>query len=245
LLDKTTFYSQDLASIHQDGFEEWIRLAGPELLHLFHQQDLHGGTIVDLGCGSGYWLKQIAEAGYKAIGVDLSQSFIEMSRSTNPDAVLIQGSAFEFSFPPSQAVTAIGEVLCYRQNREPQSLKAFFQKVFDILQINGVLVFDLFVQSTEFPLDYKTWRSENDWAVMVEVQEDTANQWLTRTIETFKMTEDHLYRRSHEFHRLQIYETKGILEELEQCGFEATATQAYGSYLLPDRRQAFVAIKSG
>lgn len=236
-------YSQDLPYIHQSGFQQLIRQAAPELLALFVQQGLQGGTVVDLGCGSGYWLKELANAQYQPIGVDPSLAFIEMAEQTAPEATLIQSSAFEFPLPTCQAVTAIGEVLCYRNQTEKLSLMGLFEKVFDALLPRGVFAFDLLIQDSVSPMNYKQWQVGDDWAVLVDVREDVSEEWLTRDIQLFRTKDGHHYVRSQEFHRLQVYAIEKVLNQLRQCGFTASSLPGYGNCPLPTRRQAFIAIK--
>ncbi len=56
----------------QDNFEKY----GREDLERFIS-NLKGGKVVDIGCGPGVYLEAMREAGLDAMGIDLSESFIE------------------------------------------------------------------------------------------------------------------------------------------------------------------------
>jgi ubiquinone/menaquinone biosynthesis C-methylase UbiE len=51
------------------------------------------GRILEVGCGTGHWLRSLRERGVRVAGVDLSASMLEYARAQAPDAALVQGSA--------------------------------------------------------------------------------------------------------------------------------------------------------
>lgn len=236
-------YSKNLALIHQAGFQQLIEGVSSELLALFKNRGLQDGLVIDLGCGSGYWLNRLVEAGYQAFGVDLSSAFVEMAQKNAPQATVLQGSVLDFAFPECIAITAVGEVLGYREDYNKHSLLDLFQRAYASLCPGGVLAFDLLVQDSQSPLNYRTWRSEDDWAVLVEVQEDILQGWLTRDIETFVRQNGSTYDRAYERHLLQVYDSETILANLNQVGFSSTVSTGYGTYFLPPRRNVFIAVK--
>jgi SAM-dependent methyltransferase len=46
-----------------------------------------GGTVLDVGCGAGHAVAELAAAGFKAIGVDPDSDAIAVARSRTPDAM--------------------------------------------------------------------------------------------------------------------------------------------------------------
>lgn len=53
-------YHDDLAHVQHDGFGDFARRAAPGLLALLRQAGIgRGATVVDLGCGSGIWLREL------------------------------------------------------------------------------------------------------------------------------------------------------------------------------------------
>jgi len=63
-------YETDLAYIHDRGFGDFARRSAPGLLKLLRQNGIVDGLVVDLGCGSGIWAHQLANAGFQVMGVD-------------------------------------------------------------------------------------------------------------------------------------------------------------------------------
>ncbi len=134
-------YENDLAYIH-GGF---ARGSAPGLFKLLRQNGISEGVVVDLGCGSGIWARELADAGYQVIGVDLSPAMIALSRRRVPEGQFNLKSFLEFRIPACRAVTALGEVFNYlfdAANSLP-SLRRVCKGVFDALAPNGLLVFDV------------------------------------------------------------------------------------------------------
>lgn len=59
---------------------------------LREQADWTGRTLVDLGCGSGFWLPRYAEAA-TVIGVEPDESLLELARNRSGNATVQHGSA--------------------------------------------------------------------------------------------------------------------------------------------------------
>jgi len=56
-------YQEDLAYIHHVGFSNLARRASPWVLEVLRKADIHEGTVVELGCGSGILLSALSAAG--------------------------------------------------------------------------------------------------------------------------------------------------------------------------------------
>ena len=52
-------YDTDLAYVHDQGFGGFARASAPGLLTLLHDAGIRDGRIVDLGCGSGVWAREL------------------------------------------------------------------------------------------------------------------------------------------------------------------------------------------
>jgi SAM-dependent methyltransferase len=101
--------------------------------------------VVDLGCGSGQWARELLRAGYRVLGIDISEAMIELARQKAPGAEFRVGSLFEAELPPCDAVTAVSEVLNYLfdPENEERGLEGVFGRVYEALRPGGVFVFDV------------------------------------------------------------------------------------------------------
>ncbi|HMF18003.1 MAG TPA: class I SAM-dependent methyltransferase [Gemmataceae bacterium] len=138
-------YERDLAYIHDRGFGALARRSAPGLLQLFRQHRITEGRVVDLGCGSGIWAKELTDAGYQTLGVDISPAMIEPARRRVPNTEFHVGSFIEFRVPPCRAITALGEVFNYLfdPKNSLRTLQQVFKRMFDSLTPTGLLVFDV------------------------------------------------------------------------------------------------------
>src|SRR5688572_9244367 len=112
--DTTRWYGEDIAYIHDVGHAEFALGAAPGILEILDRNGIYGGLVVDLGCGSGQWARELVDTGYRVLGIDISEAMIELSRNKVPEAEFRVGSLFEVEIPRCQAITAVSEVLNYR-----------------------------------------------------------------------------------------------------------------------------------
>ena len=234
-------YDEDLAYIHHEGFGDYARSAAEGLLAALAGRGVASGTVVDLGCGSGIWLSRLIEAGYDAVGVDQSTAMLELARNVAPEAELHLCSITDFALPPCDAVTALGEVLCYFTAEDsPPDLAAVFGRVGEALRPGGVLAFDLLVEGER--MAYASARKGEDWAILLEVTENLEPRVLSRDQTIFRK-QGGLYRRSQEIHRVRVCSPAEVTAELKAAGFQVETSPAYGTFELPPRRLAFFATR--
>jgi SAM-dependent methyltransferase len=239
----TDAYQTDLAYIHDTGFGDFARSSAPYLLDLFRRSGITAGRVVDLGCGSGIWVKALADAGYQVVGVDLSPAMIELARRQVPDAEFHVGSFVRYPLPTCRAVTALGEVFNYRFDPENslRTLRRVCQGVFDALTPQGLLVFDVAEPGRCKGLTQRFTEGE-DWACLVEYHREVARLRLTRRIVSFRKVGD-TYRRQEETHTQQLYRGPKVAEMLRKIGFRVRLVRRYGAYSLSPGVVALVARK--
>jgi SAM-dependent methyltransferase len=237
-------YDDDLAFIHHHGYAGFIHRAAPALLATMARAGLEGGTVVDLGCGSGIWLRLLGERGYRAIGVDQSAAMLRLARQQAPSATLKRGSAFTTAIPACHVVTALGEPLAYLPVGRVPPMSALFTRIAAALRPGGLFIFDLLVKGAP-RMRYRTWTAGEDWACMLAVTEDETGERLVREITTFRRHGTAGYRRDVEHHRLRVVSRAAVVADLRAAGFRVTATRRYGESTLAPRRMAFFARKPG
>jgi SAM-dependent methyltransferase len=236
----TEWYREDLAYIHDVGHADFALESAPGILEILARNGVRDGLVVDLGCGSGLWARELVDAGYHVLGIDISEAMIELSRERVPEAEFRVGSLFEADIPPCDAVTAVSEVLNYLFDPEKE-LPDLFRRVYNALAPGGVFVFDVLGPGQIPPgTTARGFREGEDWVVLVEKEEDVERGTLTRRISSFRKVGWH-YRRDDEVHRVRLYEPAELSAELQRVGFEARAMRSYGSYPLAKGHAAFVA----
>src|SRR5215208_3714061 len=107
------WYKEDLAFIHDVGHGDFALESAPGVLEILDRSKIRDGLVVDLGCGSGLWAKELVKARYQVLGFDISGAMIDIARKRVPDAEFRIGSLFEADIPPCNAVTSLGECLNY------------------------------------------------------------------------------------------------------------------------------------
>jgi len=234
-------YKTDLAYIHDTGFGDFARNSARGLLELLRSSGIKEGLVIDLGCGSGIWAAELKRHGYDVLGVDISPAMIDIARKRVPNAEFRTGSLLKTAFPNCAAVTSLGECLNYLfdETNSIKLLRQLFRRVYSALQPGGLFIFDI-AEPGRGKGPRQKHREGADWAVLVEVDEDTRTRRLTRRIISFRKSGS-LFRRDEEVHRLQLYKRSEILKELRAAGFRARTLDGYGDQPMIDGCVAFVA----
>lgn len=236
------WYREDLAYIHDVGHADFALRSAPGILGLLRENGIPEGLVVDLGCGSGLWARELLRAGYRVLGIDISEAMVEIARRKASGAEFRVGSLFEAEIPPCDAVTAVSEVLNYLfdSGNDESGLERLFGRVYEALRPGGVFVFDVLGPGQVPGSKAKTFSEGPDWAVLSEMVEDREREMMTRRIVSFRKVGAH-YRRDGEVHRVRLYGPEEVEDRLGRAGFEVGAMGAYGDHPLAENHTAFVA----
>jgi SAM-dependent methyltransferase len=184
--------------------------------------------------------RRLTEGGYEAIGTDLSAAMIDIARRQAPGATFVHGSLWDLELPPAVGVTAIGEALNYAA--DPRAGDAAFDdlvaRVSRALAPGGAFLFDVSVHGRSGPDRRRVqFHDRPDWSLgMVETEDDDS---VTREVTTFTRLPDGRYRRTHERHRLHLYDPARLLAVLRAAGFDAAT---HPDYLEPDGMAGWVVV---
>jgi SAM-dependent methyltransferase len=236
-----TFYDDDLARTHDEGFTDFVARAG--IVELLHECSIDAGYVLDLGCGSGVLARQLFDAGFEVTGIDASRAMIEIARRRAPGATFVNASFHDVELPACRAVVSIGECFNYLNAApdDPASLEALIRRIHGALERRGVLIFDVALPGRAGHGTRQTNRVTEAWAVLSESTEQEGT--LTRRITTFMRGADGTFRRSDEIHRLRLIPPETLMAMLDACGFDARLLRAYPGVTFPDAYGAFVALK--
>lgn len=100
------------------------------------------GRILDLGCGPGLYLRELAKLGYRGCGIDFSPASIEYARAHLPDECrLVQGDlrTVDFGSGHDAAMMIFGELNVF----SPDDGRRILQKAHAALSSDGVLLLEV------------------------------------------------------------------------------------------------------
>ncbi|MEC4893667.1 MAG: class I SAM-dependent methyltransferase [Oscillatoria sp. PMC 1051.18] len=238
------WYKEDLAYIHDVGFSDYAVKSASGILEILAENKIRSGLIVDLGCGSGLSAQKFIQAGYRVLGIDISESLIEVARKRVPEAEFEVRSLFKAKLPNCNVITSIGECLNYLfdEDNNSQTLINLFQRIYNALTPGGMLIFDLAEPGQVKAGITKGFTEGEDWIVLVEKEEDREQKILTRRIITFRKIGEQ-YRRDDEIHYQKLCQATEIASALRQIGFHVQVVRSYGNFQLPKAHVAFIACK--
>jgi len=135
------WYKEDLAFIHDVGFSDWALKSAPGILEILNFSEIREGLIVELGCGSGLSAQEFRKAHYKVLGIDISESMIEIARTRVPDAEFRVESLFKADIPSCNAVISLSECLNYLfdSDNNSQTLVEFFYRIYNAMNYPPLL----------------------------------------------------------------------------------------------------------
>jgi len=120
-------------------------------------------------------------------------------------------------------------------------LHRLFRRVYAALKPGGLLIFDI-AEPGRGKGPRQKHKEGADWAVLVEVDEDTRTNRLTRRITSFRKAGE-LYTRDEEVHRLQLYRRSEVAKQLRDVGFRVRTVRAYGDQPMIEGCVGFIARK--
>jgi SAM-dependent methyltransferase len=236
-------YGEDLAYIQDAGHSDYALDAAPGLLRILKQRGAASGLVVDLGCGSGRWARELNRAGYQVFGVDQSKALIRIARRVAPESEFAVASLWDAELPRCNGITSLGECLNYCFDPTGGRMLHLFRRAWRALRSGGLLVFDF---ATPARLRARTpvrnWREGSDWAVLVNVAGDREQNILRREIVSFRKI-GQLYRRSEETHLLRLYRPADVVQDLARCGFRTRILRGYGRFRFPRGISGVLAVK--
>lgn len=232
-----TLYGEDLAAIHDAGFDAWARAAANVLL-----AHAPPGLVVDLGCGSGPLAEEVAAAGRPVLGIDRSAAMLRLAKARvpQPSAEFRQADLLEAELPRCAAIAIVGEGLNYRsEGNHLAKVKALLKRAHAALQPNGILLLDV-AGPGRARGGTKTWGEGAGWAVLSEAEE--RGEDLVRRIVTFRQVAGE-WRRAEETHTLRLLPLNQLERDLAKAGFAVQRRTAYGTVELPKGHAVFIARK--
>ena len=209
-------------------YEEWCQFVVGRL----KQDQITDGILLDLGCGTGSMTELLAKQGYDMIGVDLSDSVldiaIEKRAQSGHNILYLQQDMREFElYGTVKAAVSICDSMNYILEKE--DLVQVFKLVNNYLDPSGIFIFDM---NTEYK--YTHLLADGTFA---ENREESSFIWENfydeeERINEYDLTlfikEGELFRKFEETHYQRCYSLDEVKEAAKEAGMDFVA--AYDAF---------------
>lgn len=201
-------------------YDEWIRFTE----HHFKASRNKINYVADLGCGTGEITIQLAELGYKMIGIDRSEEMLTFAEQKAYDQqVSVQWIQQDLrnleGFKQLDAIISYCDVINYITT--PTDLEKVFQAVYESLSDQGLFIFDVHA------LNYAKEHLMNH--TFTEITDEVTYIWECFPGEnegemhhelTFFCSDGKKYDRFDEYHIQRTYPESFYTNLLKQIGFQ-------------------------
>lgn len=210
-------------ALMQDApYDEW---------EAYLRREVKGGSLLDIGCGTGELSVRFARAGFQVTGIDLSDDMLAIARekaeANGMNIPLFQQDMRELD-GIGQFDTAVifCDSLNYLQSEE--DVKQTFQSVCSHLKEDGLFLFDV---HSSFKMNHifteQTFADAAEdisfiWNAFPGEYPDSVEHELT----FFIQTENGEYERFDELHYQRTFEPKVYVQWLKEAGFHVEAITA-------------------
>lgn len=240
---RSPYYRPDLAYVHHSGFAFHANACAPGILALLQPVLDRGGTVLEIGCGSGLLTRYLVEAGHRVIATDASPAMLDLAREAAPDAAEVRMLTLpDDPVPEVDAIVGVGHALNYLPD-EPAVAQAL-EKLCAALRPRGVLAVDICdLEYGELRRDAGDLaRVEDDWAMFARFSLPRPNLFV-RTLTTFVRADDGTWRRDDEQHDNVLLDTRPLPELLGRHGVDTVLDTAFGTESNPQGLKTLVGQK--
>jgi SAM-dependent methyltransferase len=100
--DLAAFYPNDYWGADDEPTQEWIVSSQSDKLHFAASCKLVSGRILDVGCGSGFFLRALDPSRWERFGVELGAGAVEASRRALGADRIVQGTLHDAAYPDAE-----------------------------------------------------------------------------------------------------------------------------------------------
>ena len=202
-------------------YEEWCQFVVGRL----KQDQITDGILLDLGCGTGSMTELLAKQGYDMIGVDLSDSMLDIAMEKRAQSghniLYLQQDMREFElYGTVRAVICLCDSLNYLL--EEDDLLTTFKLVNNYLDPNGLFIFDFnTVYKYETVIgDSTIAENREDCSFIWENYYDPEEEINEYDLTIFVQEEGDTFRRFTETHLQRGYTAEQMRKLVEQAGLK-------------------------
>lgn len=237
-MPEETYYRPDLARVHHEGYGFHADRCAPGILALLAPVLTRGGTVLELGAGSGHLTRYLLGAGHRVIATDASPAMLDLLRNELPtgDAAgrleVQQLTMPHDPMPTADAVVSIGHPPNYLDTEA--DLRLAFAAAADALRPGGVLAID--VEGYDYheaaDLDRAHARVGESWALITTyTSPDPAH--FVRHQAAFTREATGLWRRDDEVHANVLVDPATLPPLLAAHGVTVQVGTGFGTEVLP------------
>lgn len=201
-----------------------------KICSLLHKNGVDGGLLLDLGCGTGTLSFLLENKGFDVIGVDASEDMLMVANEKKYE----ENSNAMFLCQKAESLDLFGTIDCAVSVLDTvnhidtiEKVQKAIEKVSLFMNMGGIFIFDM-----NTPYKHENILSNNTFIYdMDEVycawqnSYDKENATTTIDFDFFiKNEDDDLYERYSESFCEYAYESREVLQILENCGFEIIDT---------------------
>lgn len=128
----------------------------PFLQHFLDQSKFETRHALDIGCGTGFFLKLLQTAGFKTDGIDSSETAVEMTKKLlGDDSPIVCADMFEYEIPKNKYDLIICILTIHHGTKE--QIQNLINKIHKAIKKNG----KIFITLPDFE-NSKKWNSFKD-----------------------------------------------------------------------------------
>lgn len=192
------------------------------LAGVLRQENIYGGLVCELGCGTGKMTRLLAEEGYDMIGIDASEEMLSIARESGSRGILyLEQDMREFElYGTVRAVVSICDSMNYLLNEA--DLLQVFTLVNNYLDPGGIFLFDLntVYKFRELMGEQTFFENREEGSLIWENYYDEEEKINEYSLTLFIRGEQGLYRKYEETHYERAYGLSEVTALLEQAGMQ-------------------------
>lgn len=221
------YYRADLARVHHLGFGFHAEATAPGILALLEPVRRRGGTVLELGCGSGLLTRHLIDAGHSVVATDASEPMLALAAEHVPEADLRRLVLPDDPLPDADAVVSVGHALSYLSDEA--AVRSAMEAAGRALRPGGVLALDLCDLEwgrarRDVPVHART---ADDWAIITFFSIPAPDRFV-RDMTIFTRQADGTWRRDTERHDNVLIDTSRVPSWLAGVGVTAEVRPAFG-----------------
>ena len=197
-------------------------------VRLYREAAAPNGPVLDLACGAGRHLRELARTGIPAVGLDLSRALLNEARAADPDAKLVRGDMRRLPFADGAfaGLTSFFTSFGYFAARTDDRQVAHEMR--RVLRRGGSFMLDFFnadrVREELVPRDVREFAGRRVTQTR-EIVDDT----VVKRIRIEEMEDDGEEADARYFHeRVRLYTDRELTDLLEGAGLRVE--RRYGDY---------------